>query len=159
MNIIEISSECSGLAQRGGLGSVIWGISDAFRKAGHRTTIIMPYYAEIHHDVHLYTTVTCFYGGEEFPVSVFETSHFGIRIFLIHNDSFFRGEYADVYIDSGKLHRGYFEDDAKRFAFFSIAACRLLLHLQQDEQIDVIHCHDWHTGLIPLLIKLHPGLY
>lgn len=159
MNIIEISSECSGIAQRGGLGGVLWGISDAFRKGGHRVTIIMPYYAEIHHDVHLYTTVTCFYGGEEFPVSVFETSHFGIRIFLIHNDRFFRGEYSDVYIDSSKLHRGYFEDDARRFAFFSLAACRLLLHLQHNEQIDVIHCHDWHTGLIPLLIKIHPALY
>lgn len=159
MNIIEISSECSGIAQRGGLGGVIWGISDAFRKGGHRVTIIMPYYAEIHHEVHLYTTVTCFYGGEEFPVSVFETTHFGIRIFLIHNDRFFRGEYSDVYIDSGKLHRGYFEDDAKRFAFFSMAACHLLLHLQHNEQIDAIHCHDWHTGLIPLLIKMHPAFY
>lgn len=159
MNIIEISSECSGIAQRGGLGGVLWGISDAFRKGGHRVTIIMPYYEEIHHEVHLYTTVTCFYGGEEFPVSVFETLHFGIRIFLIHNDRFFRGEYSDVYIDSGKLHRGYFEDDAKRFAFFSMAACRLLLHLQHNEQIDAIHCHDWHTGLIPLLIKIHPAFY
>ncbi|MFZ5630998.1 MAG: glycogen synthase [Spirochaetota bacterium] len=159
MNIIEISSECSGLAQRGGLGSVIWGISDAFRRMGHRTTIILPYYAEIHHEVHFSTTLNVFYGGEELPVSVFETNHFGIRVLLVHNDNFFRGEYADVYIDSGKLHRGYFEDDAKRFAFFSMAACQLLLHLQMNEQIDAIHCHDWHTGLIPLLIKLHPAFY
>lgn len=159
MNIIEISSECSGLAQRGGLAGVLWGISDAFRKAGHRVTVIMPYYAEIHNDVHLHTTISCFYGGEEFSVSIFETTHFGIRIFLVHSDRFFRGEYSDVYIDSGKLHRGYFEDDAKRFAFFSMAACQLLLHVQKTEQIDVIHCHDWHTGLIPLLIKLHPAMY
>lgn len=159
MNIIEISSECSGLAQRGGLGSVIWGISDAFRRSGHRPTIIIPYYAEIRHDVHFFTTLSVFFGGEDLPVSVFETNHFGIRVLLIHNDRFFRGEYADVYIDSGTLHRGYFEDDAKRFAFFSIATCQLLLHLQQNEQIDAIHCHDWHTGLIPLLIKLHPAFY
>lgn len=158
MNIIEISSECSGLAQRGGLGSVIWGISDAFRKGGHRVTIILPYYAEIHHEVHLYTTLSCSYGGEELSVSVFETLHFGIRVLLVHSDRFFRGEYSDVYIDSGRLRRGYFEDDAKRFAFFSLAACKLLQHLQKKERIDVIHCHDWHTGLVPLLIKVHPGL-
>lgn len=159
MKIVEISSECSGLAQRGGLGSVIWGIGDAFRRMGHRTTIILPYYAEIQHEVHFAATLNVFYGGEELPVSVFETAHFGIRVLLIHNDRFFRGEYADVYIDSGKLHRGYFEDDAKRFAFFSLAACQLLLHLQKSEHIDAIHCHDWHTGLVPLLIKLHPAFY
>jgi starch synthase len=159
MNIIEISSECSGLAQRGGLGSVIWGISDAFRRMGQRATIILPYYAEIQHEVHFSATLNVFYGGEELPVSVFETNHFGIRVFLVHSDRFFRGEYEDVYIDSSKLHRGYFEDDAKRFAFFSMAACQLLLHLQNNEQIDAIHCHDWHTGLIPLLIKLHPDFY
>ncbi len=158
MNIIEISSECSGLAQRGGLGGVLWGISDAFHRSGHQVTIIMPYYAEIHHEVHLYTTVSCFYGGEELSVSVFETVHFGIRVLLVHSDRFFRGEYSDVYIDSGKLKRGYFEDDAKRFAFFSLAACKVLQHIQKKERIDVIHCHDWHTGLVPLLIKVHPGL-
>jgi starch synthase len=158
MNIIEISSECSGLAQRGGLGGVLWGISDAFHKSGHRVTIILPFYAEIHHEVHLYTTVSCFYGGEELSVSVFETIHFGIRVLLVHSDRFFRGEYSDVYIDSGKLKRGYFEDDAKRFAFFSLAACKVLQHIQKKERIDVIHCHDWHTGLVPLLIKVHPAL-
>jgi len=158
MNIIEISSECSGLAQRGGLGGVLWGISDAFHKGGHQVTIILPYYAEIHHEVHLYTTLSCSYGGEELSVSVFETLHFGIRVLLVHSDRFFRGEYADVYIDSGKLKRGYFEDDAKRFAFFSLAACKLLQHIQKKERIDVIHCHDWHTGLVPLLIKIHPAL-
>jgi starch synthase len=158
MNIIEISSECSGLAQRGGLGGVLWGISDAFHRSGHQVTIIMPYYAEIHHEVHLYTTVSCFYGGEELSVSVFETVHFGIRVLLVHSDRFFRGEYSDVYIDSGKLKRGYFEDDAKRFAFFSLAACKVLQHIQKKERIDVLHCHDWHTGLVPLLIKIHPAL-
>lgn len=156
MNLFEISSECSGIAQRGGLGSVIWGISDAFRKKGHKTTIILPYYAEIRHEVKLAFTLDSYYGGETNPVSVFETTHFGIRVFLIHSDRFFRGEYSDVYIDSGKLGRGYFEDDAKRFAFFSRAACDILLHLSRTEVIDAIHCHDWHTGLIPLLLKIHP---
>lgn len=159
MNIIEVSSECSGLAQRGGLGSVIWGISDAFRKMAYRPTIVLPYYAEIGHEVHRATTLSIYYGGVEQSVSVFEANHFGIRVFLIHSDRFFRGEYADVYIDSSKLSRGYFEDDAKRFAFFSLAVCHLLLELQNNENIDAIHCHDWHTGLVSLLIREHPAFY
>lgn len=159
MNIIEISSECSGLAQRGGLGSVLWGIGDAFRRIGHETTIVMPYYAEIRHEVHLLTTLDVVYGGEKLAVSIFEAMHFGIRVLLIHHDRFFRGEYEDVYIDSSKLNRGFFEDDARRFAFFSVAACTLLLYLQNREAVAAIHCHDWHTGLVPLLIKIHPAFY
>lgn len=153
---MEIASECSGLAQRGGLGSVIWGLSDAFLKMGHRATIVLPYYSEIRQTVHLSTTLQVNYGGESATVSVFETSHSGIRALLIHSDRFFRGEYSDVYIDSSKLQRGYFEDDAKRFAFFCAAACELLLYLKNREPIDTIHCHDWHTGLIPLLLEVHP---
>lgn len=156
MHIVEIASECSGLAQRGGLGSVIWGLSDAFQKMGHRTTIVLPYYSEIRQKVHLATTLQVHYGGDDTTVSVFETMHSGIRVLLIHSDRFFRGEYDDVYIDSSKLQRGFFEDDAKRFALFCTAACQLLLFLDHKEKMDTIHCHDWHTGLISLLLEIHP---
>jgi len=158
VNIFEISSECAGLAQRGGLGGVVWGISDAFCKAGHRVTLVMPYYEEIRDRVSNYSTLRVPYGGERVTTPVFVTDHLGIRTFFIHSDRFFRGDYADVYIDSARLNRGFFEDDAKRFAFFSAAATQLLLHLATREKIDTIHCHDWHTGLMLLLIQLHPEL-
>lgn len=158
MNIFEISSECSGLAQRGGLGGVVWGISDAFRQSGHKVTLVMPYYEEIREEVKSYLTLKVPYGGEISTVSVFASEHEGIRILLIHSDRFFRGEYSDVYIDSGRLQRGFFEDDAKRFAFFSVAAAWLLLRLSRKEKIDTIHCHDWHSGLLLMLINVHPDL-
>ncbi|MBV6492174.1 MAG: Glycogen synthase [Turneriella sp.] len=156
MNIVEISSECSGLAQRGGLGSVVWGLCDAFTRTQHSVTLIMPYYKEITLQARMYSELKIFFGGEDTAVSVFETTHAGIRTFLIYSDNFFRGEYGDVYIDSGKLGRGYFEDDAKRFAFFSLAAAHLVLHLSHKEKIDAIHCHDWHTGLVLFFAKIHP---
>ncbi|HRP69897.1 MAG TPA: glycogen/starch synthase [Turneriella sp.] len=156
MNIVEISSECSGLAQRGGLGSVIWGLIDAFSGMGHSVKLIIPYYAEIQYGVRMYTALEIFFGGEKIPVSVFTTKHGGADVYLIHSDRFFRGAYADVYIDSGKLGRGYFEDDAQRFAFFSLAAAHLLLHLHQQNKIDVLHAHDWHSGLVLLLTRIHP---
>ena len=134
-HLVQISAECSGIAQRGGLGSVVWGLSDALTHAGHRVTVILPYYEEVRLEVHLFTTLNVRFAGEDIPVSVFQGRHGSLNTLLIHSDRFFRGEYADIYIDSGKLKRGYFEDDAKRFAFFSIAACRLLLHLQADDRM------------------------
>ncbi len=118
----------------------------------------MPYYEEIRDEVKNYLTLKVPYGGEIMTVSVFATDHLGIRTLLVHSDRFFRGEYSDVYIDSARLQRGFFEDDAKRFAFFSAAAAWLLLRLSRTEKIDTIHCHDWHTGLLLMLINIHPDL-
>ena len=44
---------------------------------------------------------------------------------------------------------GYW-DDADRFAFFSKAALEFML--RADKRPDVIHCHDWQTGLVPVLL-------
>lgn len=157
-HIAQISAECSGIAQRGGLGSVVWGLSDALVKAGHRVTVIVPYYEEIRLAVRPFTTVTIRFGDESVPVSVFQGRHGELNTLLIHSDSFFRGEYSDIYIDSGRLQRGYFEDDARRFAFFSRAVAELLLYLyKNDDAVDAIHCHDWHAALVHLLIAAHPG--
>ncbi len=157
-HIAQISAECSGIAQRGGLGSVVWGLSDALVKAGHRVSVILPYYEEVRLEVHLFTTLTVRFAGEESSVSVFQGRHGTLDTLLIHSDRFFRGEYGDIYIDSGRLGRGYFEDDARRFAFFSLAAAELLLHLHKSgDAVDAIHCHDWHAALVHMLVQVHPA--
>ncbi|HOV13900.1 MAG TPA: glycogen/starch synthase, partial [Spirochaetota bacterium] len=47
-----------------------------------------------------------------------------------------------------------FEDDAKRFAFFSKCVCELLLNFEEFKEINVLHNHDWHTGVILILLNL-----
>ena len=44
-----------------------------------------------------------------------------------------------------------FYDDAERFAFFSKAVIDVMLHI--NEVPDVIHCHDWQTGLLPVYLR------
>ncbi|MBE6185484.1 MAG: glycogen synthase, partial [Bacillus sp. (in: Bacteria)] len=46
-----------------------------------------------------------------------------------------------------------FYDDGERFAFFSRAVLEVLPHLY--EKPDIIHCHDWQTGPISVLLKAH----
>ena len=56
-------------------------------------------------------------------------------------------------------HQGYFErdsmygydDDGERFAYFQKAVIEMLNQLNYWPQI--IHCHDWHTGMIPCMCK------
>lgn len=51
------------------------------------------------------------------------------------------------------FHRGCYygcDDDNMRFAFFSKAALEFLL--RSNKKPDIIHCHDWQTGLIPVML-------
>lgn len=58
-------------------------------------------------------------------------------------------------------HQGYFEreglygygDDGERFAFYQKAIFELLKAI--DFYPDVMHCHDWHTGMMPIMGKIH----
>jgi starch synthase len=50
----------------------------------------------------------------------------------------------------GRDHLYGYGDDAERFAFFSKAAVEFML--RADKRPDVIHCHDWQTGLVPVLL-------
>jgi starch synthase len=52
--------------------------------------------------------------------------------------------------------RGDYYDNIERFSFFAHAALRL----SQDLSFvlpDIVHCHDWQTGIVPALLKVHTG--
>jgi len=72
--------------------------------------------------------------------SIFESGREGMPVYLVGSDKYFGRE--EVY--------GY-DDDGERFVFFCRAALEMLKKL--DWQPDVIHCNDWHTGVIPNWLK------
>jgi starch synthase len=61
------------------------------------------------------------------------------KVYLVDNDVF------------SKSYTVYGKDDLKRFLFFCRAVVGALDRL--DWQPDVVHCHDWHTALIPMWLK------
>ena len=66
----------------------------------------------------------------------------GITYYFLDNEYYF------------KRHGSYgFYDDGERFAFFSRAVLEALPYLE--EKPDIIHCHDWQTGPISVLLKAH----
>lgn len=70
-----------------------------------------------------------------------ELEHQGITFYFVDNEYYFNRE---------KLY-GYF-DDGERFAYFNRAVLDALQHI--DYCPDVIHSHDWHTGMIPFLHRV-----
>ncbi|MCK5731460.1 MAG: glycogen synthase, partial [Tenericutes bacterium] len=82
-----------------------------------------------------------FSGEDDVYVGVKQFKKGNILYYFIDNEFYFGGR-DEVY--------GY-ADDSARFAFFQIAVLEAILRI--DYKPDIIHVHDWHTAMIPLLIK------
>src|SRR5439155_192485 len=74
----------------------------------------------------------------------------GPRVFFIEHPDFF--DRAGIYGDNG----GDYPDNARRFAFFSLAALTALPEIAPETQ--VLHAHDWHTALGDRLVGILNGI-
>jgi starch synthase len=147
MYIVQIASECAPVIKAGGLGDVVYGLSRELELQGNCVEIILPKYDCMRYD-HIwglhdaYRDLWVPWYGEAIHCSVYCGWVHGRVCFFIEphsGDNFFnRGCYYGC------------NDDNMRFAFFSKAAMEFLL--QSNKRPDVIHCHDWQTGLIPVML-------
>src|SRR6266568_1627293 len=142
-----VAPECAPAAKAGGLGDVVSGLSRELELRGNAVEIILPKYASMrysdiwglqpsYHDLQV-----PWYDGAVRCTVWFGYAN-GRKCFFIEPHS------AADFFGRDRLY-GY-GDDAERFAFFSKAALEFML--RADKRPDVIHCHDWQTGLVPVLL-------
>src|SRR5215469_8075629 len=146
-----VAPECAPAAKAGGLGDVVSGLSRELEIRGNAVDIILPKYAgmrysdirdmaPVYHDLAVPwydATVTC---------TVWSGRAGGRTCLFIEPHS------ADFF--SRERMYGY-ADDAERFAFFSTAAVKFLVN--SGKRPDIVHCHDWQTGLVPVLLREQPA--
>ncbi|NJK30113.1 MAG: glycogen synthase GlgA [Acaryochloris sp. RU_4_1] len=147
MYIVQIASECAPVIKAGGLGDVVYGLSRELDLRGHCIELILPMYDCMRYD-HIWGLHEAYrdlwvpwYGGG-IHCNVFCGWVHGQLCFFIQPNS------ADNF-----FNRGYYygnTDDQMRFAFFSKAALEFLL--KSNKRPDILHCHDWQTGLVPVLL-------
>ncbi len=147
MYVVMVAPECAPVVQVGGLGDVVSGLSRELEIRGHDVEIILPKYEAMRYDriwgltVNYHDLRVPWYGG-----AIHCTVYFGVvnghKCFFIEPDS------RDNFFHRPAAY-GY-GDDAMRFAFFSKAALEFML--KANKRPDVIHCHDWQTGLVPVLL-------
>lgn len=144
MKIMFVAAEGAPFAKTGGLGDVIGALPKSLVKNGNEVAVVLPYYdvvdakfsGEIEDVLYFYT----YLGWRRVYVGVKRIVRDGVTFYFIDNhDYFFRGH---VYGDW---------DDGERFAFFQIAALELMEKI--DFIPDILHVHDYHTGMIPFLLK------
>ncbi|WP_458122207.1 glycogen synthase GlgA [Paenibacillus sp. Z6-24] len=144
MNILFAAAEANPFIKTGGLADVIGALPTALKKEKCDVRVVMPNYKSISESIRnqatLVTVIQVQIGWRSQYCGIKQFKQDGITFYLLDNEYYFGRD--GVY--------GY-GDDAERFAFFNRAVLDMLPAV--DFQPDIIHAHDWHTGMIPLLLK------
>jgi starch synthase len=143
-SVLFIAAEAGPLLKTGGLGDVVGSLPKELQRQGLDVRVIIPKYGDIPNNwqeqMKYVTHITVPVAWRQQYCGLFEMVHEGITYYLIDNEFYFkrRGAY------------GFF-DDGERFAFFCRAVLEVIPLL--DFKPDILHCHDWHTAIIPVLLK------
>ncbi|ELR97023.1 glycogen synthase GlgA [Gloeocapsa sp. PCC 73106] len=147
MYIIQIASECAPVIKAGGLGDVVYGLSRELEIRGHCVELILPKYDCMRYD-HIWGIHEAY---RDLYVPWYDAYiHCTVYCGRVHGRLCF---FIEPHSRDNFFNRGCYygcNDDNMRFAFFSKAALEFLL--RSNKRPDVIHCHDWQTGLVPVLL-------
>ena len=145
--IAFIGSECYPFVKTGGLGDVMYALPRALTPLGCEVRVFLPNYACIppkYKDQMLYRgnfMMDLCSDGRQFYVGIMELVMDGVIYDFIDNREFF---------DWGNPYTGLWEDIPK-YCYFSKAVLAVMNYMEWIP--DVIHCHDWQAGLVPLYLR------
>ena len=150
LKVCVLTPEAVPFAKTGGLADVAGSLPGALKILGVDVRIIVPFYRavrekEISSSVVIKDLEVPF-GDSFLTADILETvNKDNVPVYLIDRE--------DMYDRPGLygVSQGDYYDNLERFAFFSRAALSIIESL--GESPDIIHCHDWQTGLIPALLN------
>ena len=145
IKIVFVGAELNPLIKVGGLADVMGALPKALSKLGVEVLIILPFYGSLNKKLYPSKLVKANLKLADTKISfaVYQTllAKTKIKILLIKNKLFDRQE---IYLDQNKLQ------DTERFAAFSKCAVEAIKVLNLKP--DLVHCHDWHTALVPTIL-------
>ncbi|MEO1530171.1 MAG: glycogen synthase GlgA, partial [Planctomycetota bacterium] len=158
MNIAYLTTEAVPFAKTGGLADVCGTLPREVANLGHRCAVILPAFRQVYRaGIEIEST------DISFAIPMSRTKLVGGRllrsklpscevpVWLIDQPQYFDrdGLYGDQH--------GDYPDNAERFTFFCRAALAALTRIEME--VDLIHCNDWQTGLVPGLVRATPAQY
>lgn len=148
LKVLFVSAEVSPFAKVGGLADVAGSLPKALRSLGHDVTVVMPAYQMVLDDPRWTITdvresiPVCINPDWQVDAWVKETSMDGVRVLLIGG--------ADFFTQATTSERIYLPG-VEQYLFFSEAVLQVARVI--DLRPDVVHCNDWQTGFIPVLMR------
>ena len=145
--ILFAASECVPFIKTGGLADVCGALPKEFDKENWDVRVVIPNYTcipewfrnQMQYVTHFYMSTGSYIQNKYVGVLQYEFE--GVTYYFIDNQEYF----------SGDKPYGDFRTDIEKFTFFDKAVLSMLPLI--GFRPDLIHCHDWQTGLIPVYLK------
>lgn len=167
MRVALLAAECAPVAKAGGLGDFVHGLGRALMAAGAEVEVVLPDYDCLKHEMVqdrrlLRDDLWFDFGGQRVRCRVSSAVVDGLRCRLLAPET------PEGYFARGRIYGE--DDDARRFACFCRAALESYDQQSFDQQSfdrqsgpqwphsqsrgwpDILHCNDWQTGLVPVLL-------
>jgi starch synthase len=151
LNILFAASEVVPFAKTGGLADVLEALPRELERLGHRPLVFLPAYRHVGDcgqpiestDIPLVVRV----GSKTVRGRLLRSRlpDSDVAVYLVEQDAYFDREH--LYRNKGADYK----DNCERFVFFCRAVMQSIAAL--GVPIDVLHCHDWQTGLIPAYLR------
>lgn len=144
--ILFIAAEAVPFVKTGGLADVVGSLPKELVRQGMEVRVILPKYGDIQSPwrerMTFVKSLEISLGWRRLYCGIETLEHEGIVYYFLDNEYYFRrpGLYG-------------FTDDGERFSYFCRAVLEALPHL--DFAPDILHCHDWHTAMVPVLLRAH----
>jgi starch synthase len=152
VNILLATSEANPFAKTGGLADVSGALPLELARLGHQVAVVMPAFRQaLNCGRQIESTgieLSIPIGAKQVQGRLLRSTLPGERVpvYLVEQDHYFNRE--QLYTVDGKDYI----DNCERFVFFSRAVMEAIRLL--DLRIDLLHCNDWQTGLIPAYLKI-----
>lgn len=155
MNVLFATAEAVPFAKTGGLGDVCGALPGQLAERGVNVTLVMPAFRQ---------TKQCGqpieHTGIEFEVPIAGTPVSGtllkshlpgtdVPVYLVDHPEYY--DRPELYREGG----ADYNDNCERFVFFARAVLEVIERIAPETQ--VVHCHDWTTGLVPVYLKALEG--
>lgn len=148
MKVLFAASEVYPFMKTGGLADVAYALPKALRQLGIDVRVIMPNYGDINLRYKERMEKICSFsvpvGWRNQYAGLLYLEEDGIPFYFIDNEYYFKRNEGSY---------GYY-DDGERFAYFSRGVLESIKYME-DFKPNIIHCNDWHTGIIPALLREH----
>lgn len=155
MNIVYLTTEAVPFAKTGGLADVCGTLPSCVAGLGHRASVIMPAFQSVRQ-----SSLKVEPTDISFAISMSPKKLVGCRLLKGHlPESDVPVWFIDQpqYFDRESLYGtaiGDYPDNAERFAFFCRAALQAIVRI--GESVDIVHCNDWQSGIVPALMAADP---
>jgi starch synthase len=154
IKILHISAECYPAAKAGGLGDVVGALPKYLNDMAVETAVVMPKHNTKWLNNQLFReimrgSVRLGLHHVQYAIEECLNTDLGFTIYVVNCPQFF--ERPNIYTDENGQG---FRDDVERWLTFQQAVIHWVMGFS--EKPKVLHCHDYHTGLIPFMIKYCP---